>query len=604
MHARRCDGYRLNHGGREMLSIKHSLFIASLTALFIAGCSGESNDATEPAAAMPAVAPADLVLRGGIVATVDPALGNVEAIAVNGYQVTAVGSNDEISAYIGAETEVIELNGRFAMPGFIEGHGHYMGLGQSKQILDLRNVQNWAEVVSMVSGAVDKAQPGEWIFGRGWHQDKWDSVPEDAVDGVPRNDTLNAVSPNNPVSLGHASGHAGYFNDAALAAGGIDDDTPDPPGGTIVRTPDGRATGLMRETAQRLLSEAIGIYQGRLTPEEMEKVDRERVMLAADEALRHGITSFQDAGTSFEGIDFFKKLEEEGNLPVRLYVMVRRESNELMDEALPQYKMLPEGNDFLTVRAIKRQIDGALGSHGAWLLEPYEDLPETSGLVLESVEDIERTAEIAVKYGFQLNTHAIGDRGVREVLDLYERAWATMGTDGINLRWRIEHSQHIDPADVPRFGQLGVIAAVQAIHGTSDGPWIPSRLGEERAKRTSQPWRDLINTGAVVTNGTDVPVEPIDTIPTYYAAVSRMMVNGERFYPEHAMTREEALQSYTINNAYAAFEEEIKGSLTPGKYADITVLSQNLLTVEEESIPDTTVDITIVGGEVRYKRGM
>jgi len=575
-----------------------------LAGLALTACGGGSDQVTEPAAEAPAVTPADLVLRGGTVATVDPAIGIVEAIAVNGYQVTAAGSNEEIGAYVGPETEVIELDGRFAMPGFIEGHGHYMGLGRSKQILDLTHARNWDEIVSMVAGAVDKADPGEWIFGRGWHQDKWDSVPDDAVDGVPRNDTLNAVSPNNPVSLGHASGHAAFFNDAALAAAGIDDDTPDPPGGTIVRAPDGRATGLMRETAQRLLNEAIGIYEGRLTPEEMEQIDRERVMLAADEALSHGVTSFHDAGTSLEGIDFFKKLEEEGNLPVRLYVMVRRASNEVMDEVLPQYKMLPEGNDFLTVRSIKRQIDGALGSHGAWLLEPYADLPDTDGLVLEPVEDIERTAEIAVKHGFQLNVHAIGDRAVREVLDLYERAWKTMGVDGKDLRWRIEHSQHIDPVDVPRFGELGVIASVQAIHGTSDGPWIPTRLGEERAKRTSQPWRDLFETGAVVTNGTDVPVEPIDPIATYYAAVSRMMVNGKRFYPEHVMTREEALQTYTINNAYAAFEEDIKGSLTPGKYADITVLSQDLLTVDEDKIPETTVDITIVGGEVKYRRGM
>ena len=582
---------------------KYTLLIVSVAALGLGACGGGSQDAVEEVTA-PSVAPADLVLRGGKVATVDPALGNAEAIAVNGYQVTAVGSNDEISAYIGPETEVIELNGRFAMPGFIEGHGHYMGLGRAKQILDLTKVKNWDEVVTMVSGAVDKAQAGEWIFGRGWHQDKWDNTPENAVDGVPLNDTLNAVSPDNPVSLRHASGHAGFFNDAALAAGGVDNETADPPGGTIVRTPDGRATGLMRETAQRLLNEAIGIYEGRLTPAEMNQVDRERVMLAGDEALAHGITSFHDAGSSFETIDFFRKLEEEGNLPVRLYVMVRRESNELMDQALPQYKMLPEGNDYLTVRSIKRQIDGALGAHGAWLLEPYEDLTDTAGLVLEEVDDIEGTAEIAVKHGFQVNTHAIGDRGVRETLDLYERVWERLEVDGKPLRWRIEHSQHIDPADVPRYGQLGVIASVQAIHGTSDGPWIPSRLGDERAKSTSQPWRDLFNTGAIVTNGTDVPVEPIDAISSYYASVSRMMINGEKFYPEHAMTREEALQTYTLNNAIAAFEEDIKGTLTPGKFADIVVLSQDLLTVAEEKIPETTVDITIVGGEIKYRRGM
>jgi predicted amidohydrolase YtcJ len=582
---------------------RYTVLIASLLALVLGACGGGSQDAADTAVT-PEVAPADLVLRGGKVATVDPALGNAEAIAVNGYQITAVGGNDEISAYIGPETEVIELNGRFAMPGFIEGHGHYMGLGRAKQILDLTKVKNWDEVVTMVAGAVDKAQAGEWIFGRGWHQDKWDSVPENAVDGVPLNDTLNAISPNNPVSLRHASGHAGFFNDAALAAAGIDDDTPDPPGGTIVRTPDGRATGLMRETAQRLLNEVIGIYEGRLTPEEMDQIDRERVMLAADEALAHGVTSFQDAGSSFETIDFFKQLEEEGNLPVRLYVMVRREANELMDQALPQYKMLPEGNDYLTVRSIKRQIDGALGAHGAWLLAPYEDLSDTAGLVLETVEDIEGTAEVAVKHGFQVNTHAIGDRGVRETLDLYERVWERMEVDGKPLRWRIEHSQHIDPLDVPRFGGLGVIASVQAIHGTSDGPWIPSRLGDERAKSTSQPWRDLFNTGAIITNGTDVPVEPIDAISSYYASVSRMMINGEKFYPEQAMTREEALQTYTLNNAIAAFEEDIKGTLTPGKYADIVVLSQDLLTVEEDKIPETTVDMTIVGGEIKYKREM
>ena len=582
---------------------KYTLLIVSVAALGLGACGGGSQDAVEEVAA-PSVAPADLVLRGGKVATVDPALGNAEAIAVNGYQVTAVGSNDEISAYIGPQTEVIELNGRFAMPGFIEGHGHYMGLGRAKQILDLTKVKNWDEVVTMVSGAVDKAQAGEWIFGRGWHQDKWDNTPENAVDGVPLNDTLNAVSPDNPVSLRHASGHAGFFNDAALAAGGVDNETADPPGGTIVRTPDGRATGLMRETAQRLLNEAIGIYEGRLTPEEMNQVDRERVMLAGDEALAHGITSFHDAGSSFETIDFFRKLEEEGNLPVRLYVMVRRESNELMDQALPQYKMLPEGNDYLTVRSIKRQIDGALGAHGAWLLEPYEDLTDTAGLVLEEVDDIEGTAESAVKHGFQVNTHASGDRGVGETLDLYERVWERLEVDGKPLRWRIEHSQHIDPTDVPRYGQMGVIASVQAIHGTSDGPWIPSRLGDERAKSTSQPWRDLFNTGAIVTNGTDVPVEPIDAISSYYASVSRMMINGEKFYPEHAMTREEALQTYTLNNAIAAFEEDIKGTLTPGKFADIVVLSQDLLTVEEERIPQTTVDITIVGGEIKYRRGM
>lgn len=454
----------------------------------------------------------------------------------------------------------------------------------------------------MVAAAADKAQPGEWIFGRGWHQDKWDSVPDDAVDGVPRNDSLSEASPNNPVLLGHASGHAAFANDAALAEAFIDADTPDPAGGTIVRTPEGEATGLLRETAQRLLNEPVEQYNSRLTLEEQEQMDRERVRLAGEEALQNGVTSFHDAGASFETIDFFKKLEDEGALPIRLYVMVRRQSNEEMDELLPHYRMVAEGNDFLTVRSIKRQIDGALGAHGAWLLEPYEDLPESAGLMLEPVEEIERTAELAVKHGFQVNTHAIGDRANREVLDLYERVWQAADVSGNGLRWRMEHAQHLDPADVPRFAELGVIAAMQGIHCTSDGPWIPTRLGEERAGVTSYPWRDLIESGAIIGNGTDVPVEPINPIASFYASVSRMTVENERFFPEHVMTRDEALTSYTLNNAIAAFEEDIKGTLTPGKLADIVVLSQDILDVAEEKIPATEVDMTIVGGAIRYQR--
>jgi len=589
---------------RNSIRLLRMSFTLSL-ALLVAGCGQEAEEPADGASNAEAQSDgADLVLRGGKIATVDPALGTQEAIAISGFEITAVGTNEAIEAHIGPNTKVVELDGRFVMPGFIEGHGHFMGLGRAKQILDLSTVKNWGEVVTMVAAAVDKAEPGEWIFGRGWHQDKWDSVPDDAVDGVPRNDTLNEISPDNPVLLGHASGHAAFANDAALAEGFVDDDTPDPAGGTIVRTPEGKATGLLRETAQRLLNDAVDQFDQRLTLEQQQQQDRERVRLAGQEALRHGVTSFHDAGASFETIDFFKKLEEEGVLPVRLYVMVRRQSNDEMDELLPHYKMVAEGNDFLTVRSIKRQIDGALGAHGAWLLEPYKDLPDSAGLMLEPVEDIERTAELAVKHGFQVNTHAIGDRANREVLDIYERVWKRANVSGNGLRWRIEHAQHIDPADVPRFAELGVIAAMQGIHCTSDGPWIPTRLGEERARITSYPWRDLLETGAIIGNGTDVPVEPIDPIASYYASVSRMTVENERFFPEQVMTREEALTSYTLNNAIAAFEEDIKGTLSPGKLADIVVLSKDILTVAEEEIPDTQVDMTIVGGEIKYERTM
>ncbi|MGH9337635.1 MAG: amidohydrolase, partial [Vicinamibacteria bacterium] len=329
--------------------------------------------------------------------------------------------------------------------------------------------------------------------------------------------------------------------------------------------------------------------------------DERRVELASEDLLSKGITSFHDAGADFATIDFFKEMAEAGKLPVRLYVMVRRESNEAMDEKLPQYKMTNAYDGHLTVRSIKRQIDGALGAHGAWLLEPYEDLPESTGLVLEPVEDIAETAAIAVKHGFQVNTHAIGDRGNREVLDIYEKALASAPDGGKDLRWRIEHAQHIHPDDVPRFAKLGVIASMQGIHCTSDGPWVLKRLGEERAKSGAYVWRDLIESGAVVTNGTDVPVEDADPIASYYASVTRMMSDGTAFFPEQVMTREEALKSYTIQNAYAAFEEDVKGSIAVGKYADITVLSKDILTVPPEEIRQAKVVFTIVGGKVLYR---
>jgi len=471
-------------------------------------------------------------------------------------------------------------------------------------------------------------------------------VPEDAVEGVPVNDTLNKESPDNPVILGHASGHAAFWNDRALEVAGVTDDTPDPPGGTIVRGPDGKATGLMRETAQRLINDAQAAYEGQMTPEQAEALERERVQLAADESLANGVTSFHDAGSTLETIDFFKELEEEGSLDVRMYLMMRRATNDEMETALPQYRMVAEGNDFLTVRSIKRQVDGALGAHGAWLLEPYSDLPSTDGLVLETLEDIERTAELAVEHGYQVNTHAIGDRANREILDLYERVWERMDIDGSELRWRfvledIEGSERVFAEDreadagSERLELLAVVRGLEALPQPArvtllsnsryvsqgidkhlenwrrngwrwgcSGRRDTTRVGDERAEATSQPWRDLFETGAVVTNGTDVPVERIDPIASYYSSVSRMMVNGERFYPEHVMTREEAMRTYTINNAYAAFEEDLKGSLEPGKYADMVVLSQNLLTVAEEAIPDTEIQMTFVGGELKYSRDM
>ena len=588
MHSYDASGARRTRPARAAAETVTFLAVM-LTAGLAAGCG-----AGEP------VPPADLVLTNGKIVTVDEARPRAEAVAITGDRIVAVGSAREIRRYIGPNTEVIDLEGRLAVPGFIEGHGHFMSLGRARMILDLTTARSWDDIVAMVAEAVKQAQPGEWIQGRGWHQEKWETTPTPNVDGVPLHHSLSAVSPNNPVYLTHASGHASFVNARAMELAGIDRNTRDPAGGTIVRDANGNPTGLLRERAQGLVTAAIERDEARRSPEEVAATMRRMVELAGEELLRKGVTSFHDAGSSFATIDFFRRLAEEGALPVRLYVMVRGESNDEMAEKLPQYRIIGAGNNFLTVRSIKRQIDGALGAHGAWLLEPYSDLPSSTGLVLEPPEDIRRTAEIAILHGFQVNTHAIGDRANREVLDIYASVFAEH-PEATDLRWRIEHAQHVDPADVPRFAELGLIASMQAIHGTSDWPWVPERLGLERATRTSYLWRTFLDAGVVVTNGTDTPVEDVDPLASFYAAVARKTREGEIFTPEQRLTREEALRSYTLANAYAAFEEDIKGSITPGKLADIVVLSKDIMTVPEDEIPTARVVMTVVGGEVRYR---
>ncbi|HUF50789.1 MAG TPA: amidohydrolase [Longimicrobiales bacterium] len=561
-----------------------------LAVLAAAGCSTDG----------PAEEPADLVLRGGHVVTVDSTQPEAEAIAVRGHTIVAVGTDEEIERFIGAGTQVIELNGRLAMPGFIEGHGHFPGLGQKLMNLDLMTVKNWDEIVAMVGAAAADAKADAWIIGRGWHQEKWDRVPEPNVEGVPLHTSLDAVSPNNPVLLTHASGHASFANKRALDLAGITRSTPNPPGGEIVKDARGEPTGLLRETASGLVSRARSRSESGRAAADVEAENRRAVELAAHESLAKGITSFQDAGSSFATVDFLKRLEAEGALPLRLYVMIRA-SNDQLEQRLPEYLMPAEGNDFLTVRAIKVTMDGALGSHGAWLLEPYDDMPNSTGLATTQPATLARTAELAMQHGFQLNVHAIGDRGNREVLNVFENAFQA-NPDKTALRWRIEHAQHLHPTDIPRFGQLGVIPAMQGVHATSDGPWIPKRLGEQRAREGAYVWRGLIDSGASIANGTDAPVEDVDPIASFYSSVSRRMNTGEVFYPEQRMTREEALRSYTINNAFAAFEEDIKGSLTVGKLADIVVLSKDIMTIPEAEIPTARVDLTIVGGQIRYQR--
>lgn len=561
-----------------------ALALAAITAL--AACDSATESAT-------------LVLTNGRIVTVDSAVPEAQAVAIVGDRIAAVGSAEDIQRYIGDATQVIDLEGRLAIPGFIEGHGHFMGLGSSKLQLDLTTASSWNDIVAQVASAAAEAAPGEWIHGRGWHQEKWGGLPTPSVEGNPVHTSLSAVSPDNPVILTHASGHASFVNAKALELSGITRTTANPSGGEIVRDGNGNATGLLRETAQRLAGAASSQADSSQTPEEREALSRRMVQLAGIDLLSKGVTSFHDAGTGFRTIDFLRGLADEGELPVRLYVMVRGESVARMDSLLSSYRMTDYANGFLTVRSIKRQIDGALGSHGAWLLEPYADLPRSAGLALESVESLEQVSEIAIRDGFQVNTHAIGDRANREVLDVYEETFAA-SPDKSDLRWRIEHAQHIAPSDVARFRELGVIASMQGIHTISDAPWLPGKLGAERAAEESYLFRSLWDLGVVVTNGTDTPVEDANPIPSFYGMVARVSNDGKVFTPEQRLTREEALRAYTINNAYAAFQENDLGSITPGKYADITVLSKDILTIPEAEIPTAEVVYTIVGGDVKF----
>jgi predicted amidohydrolase YtcJ len=562
------------------------VFSLCLTAAFFA-CGKKQN-------------PADLVLTNGKIVTADRSAPEAEALAVAGERIVAVGSIKKIKDFIGQSTQVLDLEGRLAIPGFVDSHGHFTAVGEARLVLDLTKAKSWEEIVALVGAAVEKSRPGEWIRGRGWHQEKWVQRPDPQVDGLPVHTNLSLVSPDNPVILTHASGHSCLANAKAMELAGIDKGTPDPDGGEIVKDAKGNPIGAFRERAQGLIGRGLTADEMKKTPEEKEEDIRREIDLATQECLSKGVTSFHDAGVGFQTIDLYKTLAEQGKLGVRLYAMIA-EGNASLRERIARYNIVGAGRNHLTVRAVKRVLDGALGAHGAWLLEPYSDLPGSLGLNTTPLETLRETASLAIENGFQLCTHAIGDRANRETLNVYEEAFAAHPGKK-DLRWRVEHAQHLHPDDIPRFGRLGLIAAMQGIHCTSDGPWVLKKIGEKRAAEGAYVWRELIKTGAIIANGTDAPVEDVDPIASFYASVTRKMKDGQTFFAAQRMTREEALLSYTLNGAFAAFQEDILGSLSPGKLADITVLSKDLMSVPEDEILRTEVVMTIVGGRVVYKK--
>ena len=540
---------------------------------------------------------ATLILTNGRFFTADTTRLEATAVAIANDKIIYVGDDAGAAAFKGQYTEVVDLKGAFAMPGLIEGHGHFAALGESLRNLNLIQTVSFAQVRDMLAEKVKTAKPGDWIQGRGWHQEKWVESAGRTVNGYPYHDDISAVSGDNPVVLDHASGHALLANAKAMELAGITAETPNPEGGRIVRDASGRAIGIFEENAMDLINIPFQKWQNQRSEAERQADFDTTFHVAVRECLRRGITSFQDAGSSFWQIDQYRRLAESGQFKMRLWAMVAQPRLDELDK-LSGFPLLNLGNNNFTVRSVKAYFDGALGSYGAWLLQPYTDKPDSYGQNTTPIETIQSIAVACRDQGLQFCVHAIGDRGNREVLNVFEQSGMKN-----TARWRVEHAQHIDPADQPRFNTLGVIASMQAIHCTSDAPFVVKRLGEERARTGAYVWRNLIDSGVHFANGTDAPVEDVNPYPCLYSSVTRKYrPNETAFFPEQCMTRQEALLSYTIWNAYAAFEEDQKGSITPGKLADIIVLDRDLLRCDVEQMPQTAVIQTIVGGKVVYTK--
>ncbi|MEE2642182.1 MAG: amidohydrolase [Planctomycetota bacterium] len=541
----------------------------------------------------------DWVLFNGNVVTVDGKNPAASAIALSGERILAVGNDREVRALCSDSTRVIDLEGKTVVPGFIESHAHLTGIGRMLTQLDLTKATSWEEIVELVQAAVRKAKPGEWIVGRGWHQSLWKKKPVPSFDGYPIHEELSRVSPDNPVYLTHRSGHMCFANQRAMRLAGVSRGTVPPAGGEIPRDPKGDPIGVFRETAQGLISGALGRSRSDMTAAEIRREFENYIELAQRECLKRGVTTFCDAGMSINDVLGLKQLVDKDQLDLRVWIMLRT-SNARLKRDLPKVQKIKNyGGGRIHVGGIKQMLDGALGAHGAWLLKPYSDLPESTGLVVTPVETIRETGEIAFRNNLQLCVHAIGDRANREMLDLFEGFYRRAGDR--KLRWRVEHAQHLHPDDIARFGSLGVIASMQAIHCTSDGPFVPARLGKERSRSGAYAWRSLLDSGAVIANGSDAPVEPVDPLLGFHSTVTRTMKGGQVFFGEQKLTPGEALKSYTRDAAYAIFEEKNRGSISVGKQADLVVLSQDIMNIEPAEILKTRVLKTFVAGDLVFE---
>lgn len=535
---------------------------------------------------------ADLVLTNGRIYTVDNARPQVSALAVRGGRVLFVGSDAEARALAGPSTQVIDLRGAAVYPGFTDAHAHLLGLGNMLQRVNLAGSKSYDEVIARVKAWVRDVKPGEWIQGRGWDQNRW------PVKEFPTHEALSRAFPDNPVVLDRIDGHALLANARAMELAHVTAATRDPAGGRIVRLPSGAPSGVFVDNAKALIARAV--------PEPTRANTRTAILAAVAEANRWGLTGIHDPGEDPGAVGIYEELAKAGNYNLRNYVMLSDPGEPGSATAMrnPYIQRGPQNalyDGHLWIRAIKLYADGALGSRGAALLAPYSDDPNNSGLLVSRPEHIEAWAEWALRHGFQVNVHAIGDRGNRIVLDAFDSALRKIPK--ANHRFRIEHAQVLSPQDIPRFARLGVIPSMQATHQTSDMRWAESRVGPQRI-RGAYAWRSLLNTGVIIPNGTDFPVEEVNPLLTFHAAVTRQDPTNwpaGGWYPDQKMTREEALQSMTIWPAYAGFQESVLGSLTPGKYADFVVLDRDIMRVPDTEILGARVLSTWIGGKRVYE---
>ena len=538
---------------------------------------------------------ADQIYFNGEIYTMNDNSPMVEAVAVKADSILSVGSKEDIMKLKGDKTQLFDLKGKTLVPGLIEGHAHLYGIGLNLLEVDLSGTTSYEEAIKKVAEKAKSTPKGEWIIANGWHHDKWITQPT-LVNGYPTNKLLSAAVPDHPVILVHASGHIIIINHKAMDIAGINSKTPQPDGGEIVLDSNGEPTGILNETAGDLVFKFL--------PEPTKEDVKETLILALEECYKNGITGFHDAGSGGYMVNLYEEMASQNLIKLRLYVMLRGTQPELLEYYFKKGIQENLYDNQLTIRSIKLMADGALGSRGAWLLEEYTDAPGVHGHNVTPLEDINKIVNNAYKNGFQVGIHAIGDRATREVLDIYESAFKTESTNSPkDARFRIEHAQHFDPADILRVAELDVILAMQAIHMSSDRPWAIDRLGEKRITEGAYIWQTLLKSGAKIVNGTDAPVEPIDPMAGFYASVSRKTLKGMPdggYEPLQKMTRNQALRSYTLDAAYAAFQENDKGSIEVGKWADFTILDKNIMTIPENQILETKVAMTVIGGEVVF----